>query len=88
MRVAAGTRARVKLCFHLIFSSIRGNVLLALELLGVALYFVSLGPSHQRRYGYYAPTSCGLHGHYRFANIIIASAYKELIITVYILTRY
>ena len=51
-----------------------------LELLSVALYFVSLGPSHQRRYGCYVPTSCGLRGHYRFTNTyIIASDYKELI---------
>ena len=76
MRVAAGTRARVKLCFRLLFSSIRGKVLLALELLGVALYFVSLGPSHQRRYGYYASTSCGLHGHYRFANITYNNCFR------------
>ena len=66
---AAGTRARAKLCFHLLFSSVRGKVLLALELLGVALYFVSLGPSHQRRYGCYVPISCGLRGRYRFTNI-------------------
>ena len=33
------------------------------------MYFVSLGPSHQRRYGCYAPISCGLHWHYHFTNI-------------------
>ena len=67
--VAAGTQARAKLCFHLLFSSVRGKVLLALELLGVAMYFVLLGPSQQRRCGCYVPISCGLCGRYRFTNI-------------------
>ena len=53
-RVAAGTRARAKLCFYLLFSSVRGKVLLAMELLRVAMY-VLLGPLHQRRCGCYAP---------------------------------
>ena len=36
---------------HLLFSSVRGKVSLALELLGAALYHVSLGPSHRCQYG-------------------------------------
>ena len=53
---AAGSRARVKGFFHLLFSSVRGKVSLVLEL-GVALYFVSFGPSHQcqRPNDYQAP---------------------------------
>ena len=44
------------------------------------MYFDSLGPSHQRRYGIYAPIFCGLRGRYRpISRLIIASAYKELV---------
>ena len=75
----AGIRAAAKLCFHLLFSSVRGKVLLALELLGVALNFVSLGhasvDSDATRP--YLADCVGVIG-LPISLIIITFAYKEL----------
>ena len=69
---AAGTRAWAKLCFYLLFSSVRGKVPLVLELLGVVL--CSLAWS-------FTPASIWMLGAHCFANImyIIVITYKELI---------